>query len=57
MDSGFAVNVVNADNEFECLREDLMVMGITLNIAATNEHVPRMETIIRVIKERGRVIR
>ena len=39
---GFTVKVINADNEFECLREDLMALGITLNVTAANEHVPEI---------------
>ena len=34
-----------------------MAMGITLNVAAANEHVPEIERSFRVIKERSRAIR
>ena len=54
---GFTVKVINADNEFECLRGDLMALGITLNVTAVNEHIPEMERRFRVIKERARGIR
>lgn len=30
---GFTIRVINADNEFECLREYCMTMEITLNVA------------------------
>ena len=54
---GFTVKVINTDNEFECLREDLMTMGIILNVVTTNEHVPTRERKFRVIKERSRAIK
>ena len=34
---GFTVKVINADNEFECLRGELMALGITLNVTAAND--------------------
>ena len=34
-----------------------MALGITLNVAAANEHVPEMERRFRVINERARGIR
>lgn len=39
---GFKIVAVNVENEFECMREDLMIMGVTLNVATANEHVPRI---------------
>ena len=54
---GFTVKVINADNEFEPLRKDLIKMGIATNITSANEHVPRIERRIRLIKERVRSIR
>ena len=54
---GFKIVSINADNEFECLREDLMAIGITLNVASAHEHVPRIERRFRVIKERSKAIR
>ena len=54
---GFTVKVVNGDNEFACLKEDLLAIGITLNIAVANEHCPFVERRIRLIKERGRALR
>jgi len=37
---GFRVTNVLADGGFECIRNRLTDMGITLNIASRNEHVP-----------------
>ena len=28
---GFVVRIFNADNEFECLREELLELGVVLN--------------------------
>ena len=47
---GFTFKVINADNELECLRKDLMSMLTTFNVAAANENVPRMERRFRVFK-------
>jgi hypothetical protein len=43
------------DGEFECLRES--ITGVQLNTTATDEHVPDIESQIRLIKEREREIR
>ena len=51
------VRVLNADNEFECLREELLEIGVTLNTPAANEHCPFIERRIRWIKEKARAIR
>jgi len=45
-----------ADNEFAVLKEDFENLGIRLNIASKEEHVPEVERQIRVIKERARSI-
>jgi len=45
------------DGEFAPLAEDLLSMGIALNMTAANEHVPKVERQIRVIKERVRCTR
>jgi hypothetical protein len=50
------VHTVLADNEFIVLKEDLENIGIRLNIAAKEEHVPEVERQIRVVKERARAI-
>jgi len=39
------------DGEFTPLSEDLLSMGMRLNMAAANEHVPKVERQICVIKE------
>ena len=53
----FFVRILNADNEFECLREDLLELGVVLNTAPANEHCPFFERRIRWIKEKGRAVR
>ena len=42
------------DGEFVPLRTDLLNMGISVNFATRNEHVPEIERQHRVIKERAR---
>ena len=54
---GFVVRIFNADNEFECLREDLLELGVVLNVASANEHCPFIERRIRWIKEKARSVR
>jgi hypothetical protein len=39
------------DGEFVPLKHDLATAGIVLNTTAANEHVPKTERQIRVIKE------
>ena len=48
---------LNADNEFECLRENLLELGVVLNTAAANEHCSFIERRSRWIKEKGRAVR
>jgi len=43
------------DGGFVCIRNNLADMGITLNVASRNEHVPEVERYIRTIKKRVRV--
>lgn len=45
------------DGEFAPMRNDLAGMGIKLNMASANEHVPMIERQIRTIKERVRSTR
>jgi hypothetical protein len=45
------------DGEFVPLRNELSSNGIVLNTTAANEHVPKIERQIRVIKERVRATR
>lgn len=54
---GFEWHTSLMDGEFQFLQDDLKAMGIHLNITAANEHVPKIEQQIRVIKERVRVTR
>jgi len=56
MPGGFHVRNILADGGFECIRNNLANMGISLNISSRNEHVPEVERYIRTIKERVRVI-
>ena len=49
---GFQVAQINADNKFECIREDMR--PIPLNIVAAGEHVGDVERSNRTIKERTR---
>ena len=40
------------DGQFEPLRGNLAELGITLNTASNDEHVPEIERQIRTVKER-----
>jgi len=40
---GFRVATILADGGFECLSNSLAEMGISLNVASRNEHVPKIE--------------
>jgi hypothetical protein len=51
---GFKIKWTLMDNEFEPLRGDLANLGIGLNEAGRDEHVPQVERMIRTIKERAR---
>jgi len=53
---GVRVCNILADGGFECIRNNLADMGITLNVASRNKHVPEVERCIRTIKERVRAI-
>jgi hypothetical protein len=48
----FTVKFMLMDGEFVPLRHDLSMAGIVLNTTAANEHMPKIERQIRVIKER-----
>jgi hypothetical protein len=54
---GFHVKSMLMDGEFLPLKYDLSSIGIILNTTAANEHVPKIERQIRVIKERVRATR
>ena len=53
---GFNISNILLDGEFEPLRGSLATMGIQLNVATNNEHVPEVERYICTIKERVRCI-
>jgi len=53
---GFSVTTVLTDAGFECIRNGLADMGITLNVASRNKHVPEIERYIRTVKETVRAI-
>ena len=53
---GFRICNILADGGFECIRNNLADMGISLNFTSRNEHVPEVERYIRMIKERVRAI-
>ena len=51
----FKVDTIYADKEFKSLKQNLLdTDNILVNIAATNELVPKIERVIRTIKERNR---
>ena len=54
---GFEVKYMLMDGEFVPMKHDLASAGIVLNTTTANEHVPRIERQIRVIKERVRATR
>ena len=49
---GLEVETIHADNEYECLREELR--PVTLNITAADQHVSMIERSIRTVKDRTR---
>ena len=51
---GFNVDTIHADKELKSLKQSLLESDNILVIAATNEHVPEIERVIRTIKERNR---
>ena len=52
---GFVTDTIHADKEFQSLKTPLLKkINILMNIATTNEHVPEIERMIRVLKERIR---
>ena len=54
---GFDPKTIIMDGEFESMRSEINEIGLELNTTAANEHVPKIERQIRVIKERTRCIR
>ena len=53
---GFKVETLLADGQFESTRGKVADMGITLNTASPEEHVPEVELYIRTIKENSRSV-
>ena len=53
---GFKVETLLADGQFEPTRGKVADMGITLNTASPEEHVPEVESHIRTIKEKSRSV-
>ena len=49
---GFRIRNAFMDGQFEPLRGNLAELGIVLNTASNNEHVPEIERQIRTVKER-----
>ena len=51
--AGFKITKVHADNEFGCIKDDMLRdYGVDVNCANPGDHVPEVERSIRVIKER-----
>jgi hypothetical protein len=53
---GFVITHLLMDGEFEPIRSDLALLGVNLNVASSNEHVPEIERHIRTVKERVRCV-
>ena len=56
LQQGFRIRNAFMDGQFEPLRGNLAELGIMLNTASNDEHVPEIETQIRTVKERTRTI-
>ena len=53
---GFKVETMLADGQFETTRGKIADMGIVLNTASPEEHVPEVERQIRTLKEKARSV-
>ena len=53
---GFQIRNAFMDGQFEPLRGNLAELGIVLNTASNDEHVPEVERQIQIVKERTRAI-
>jgi hypothetical protein len=53
---GVKINVIHLDGQFEPIRYKLAAIGIHLNTASNEEHVPEIERSNRTIKERVRSV-
>jgi hypothetical protein len=47
----FTVTTILADGQFENIRNDVLGLGISINITGSDEHVPEAERYIRTLKE------
>ena len=50
---GFIVTVMNMDDEFEHLQEEISLISIYLNIVSRNENISEIERSKRMIKEKS----
>jgi len=50
----FTVKLILADGQFENISNDVLGLGISMNITGRDEHVPEVERYIRTLKERIR---
>ena len=52
--AGFEIKEFHADNEFQCFEDHLEAIDITPNFCAAQEHVPEIERLVQLVKERYR---
>jgi len=50
------IHTILGDNEFEAIKEDMLELGVEVNVTAKKEHVPEIERQHRVIKEKARAV-
>jgi len=50
----FGIKHILGDQQFECIRGQMELQGINMNITGREEHVPEVERYIRMVKERIR---
>jgi hypothetical protein len=53
---GFVVRAIIADGEFSGIGPELIAMQISLNCTSRNEHVPEIESVNKLVKNRARGI-
>jgi len=53
---GFSISFVFADHEFHSLTKRFLSIGVHLNTAAADEHVPKIERAVCLVKERCRCL-
>ena len=54
--AGFVIKELHADPEFECIKEEMEINDIKVNLTAAEEHQSDIERLFRVIKERYRAM-